>query len=416
MEATGRLSGPELVCPGGDRYRAGDRVVTLAAGADGRLVTSQRAVIAAVDPSEETLTLRTDDGPHVHLDRAEAGMDRLGYGYATTVHRCQGSTTGRAHLYADGGGRELAYVAMSRARQTTQVWTVADDLPQGVDDLRRDWSTTRTPTWAIDTALASVSSLTLERFQALPSAHQARIAALLHAETALIGAAVAGICLPDRAATLGQAEAALAQARQARVDLDTGGGLWQATEAGRAVRDLAQARQAREQAECAADHGGRWRDRHAARKTAGVWALREVDAQQRWEAHVAPTIVRLDQEIASTRRASTGPPIGSNIGRPRAERSLTAGSNRDGTPGTWPNASAQSAITSTASRPPPRCAELPRKQSNSKLSRQHPRITHSHHARRVLRCKCSRPVGFLSWSRARHQCGAGQCCGALLAR
>ena len=141
--------GPELVCPGGGRYRAGDHVITLAPGADGQLVTSQRAVIAAVDLAEKTLTLRTDAGQHVHLGQDEAGSDRLGYGYATTVHRCQGATTERAHLFADGGGRELAYVAMSRARQSTHVWTVADDLPQAVDDLRRDWSTPRTPTWAI---------------------------------------------------------------------------------------------------------------------------------------------------------------------------------------------------------------------------------------------------------------------------
>ncbi len=43
MEASGRLSGPELVCPGGDSYRAGDQVVTLAPGAAGALVTSERA-------------------------------------------------------------------------------------------------------------------------------------------------------------------------------------------------------------------------------------------------------------------------------------------------------------------------------------------------------------------------------------
>jgi hypothetical protein len=79
----------------------------------------------------------------VHLDVEEAGSDRVGYGYATTVHRSQGSTTERAHLFADGGSRELAYVAMSRARHSTQVWTVADNLPQAADDLRRDWSIDR---------------------------------------------------------------------------------------------------------------------------------------------------------------------------------------------------------------------------------------------------------------------------------
>jgi hypothetical protein len=298
MDATGRLSGPELTCPGGHAYRAGDRVVTLAAGADGRLVTSQRAVITAVDLPGQTLTLRTDDGQHAVVRKEEAADDRLDYGYATTLHRCQGSTTERAHLFADGGGRELAYVAMSRARESTHVWTVAEDLPQGVDDLRRDWSTTRTPTWALDTALPQPTTLTRERFQALGSDQQARVAALLHAETALAGGAVVGIGLPDRADALGQAEAALAQARQARKDLDTGGGVWQTTEAGQAVRDLAQARPARQQAEQAAEVGARRRDRHAARKEAAIWAQREVDAEERWDAHVAPVISRLDQEIA----------------------------------------------------------------------------------------------------------------------
>jgi hypothetical protein len=244
------------------------------------------------------LTLRTDDGQPVHLSMAEAGADRLGYGYATTVHRGQGSTTDRAHLFADGGGRELAYVAMSRARQSTQVWAVADDLPQAVDDLRRDWSTVRTPTWAIDTALPNPAALTPERAQARPSDQQARLAAVLHAETALAGNAIVGIGLPDRAATLGQAEIALAQARKARADLDTGRGVWQNTEAGQAVHDLTQARHALEQAERAADQGVRWRDRHAARKEAGESGQRELDARQRWDAHVAPAITRLDQEIA----------------------------------------------------------------------------------------------------------------------
>jgi conjugative relaxase-like TrwC/TraI family protein len=298
MEATGRLSGPELTCPGGHAYRAGDRVVTLAPGADSRLVTSQRAVIAAVDPWQETLTLQTHGGQEVLVGKEDAAADRLGYGYATTVHRCQGSTTGRAHLFADGGGRELAYVAMSRARESTHVWTVADDPPQAADDLRRDWSTTRTPIWALDTGVPEPTTLSRENFQALASGQQARVAALLHAETALAGDAVIGIGLPDRAATLGQAQAALAHARQARADLDTGSGGWQSTEAGQAVRDLAQARQARQQAEQAADHGRRWRDRHTARKEAVAWARREVDAEARWERQVASVISRLDQEIA----------------------------------------------------------------------------------------------------------------------
>ena len=85
MEDSGRLSGPELACPGGAAYRAGDRVVSLAPGAAGTLVTSERATVEAVEPGSVSLVLRTDDGRQVRLSGEEIGADRLGHGYATTV-------------------------------------------------------------------------------------------------------------------------------------------------------------------------------------------------------------------------------------------------------------------------------------------------------------------------------------------
>ena len=127
MEASGRLAGPELTCPGGAAYRAGDRVVTLAPCPGGSLVTSERATVERVDTASGSLVLRTDDGRQARLSGEETGADRLALGYATTVHRSQGSTVTRAHLFADGGGRELAYVAMSRARECTHAWLVAAD-------------------------------------------------------------------------------------------------------------------------------------------------------------------------------------------------------------------------------------------------------------------------------------------------
>jgi len=97
-------------------YRAGDQVLALTPSADGALVTSERATVEAVEAELGTLVLRTADDRLVRLGAEDASTDRLGYAYATTVHRSQGSTTSRAHLFADGGGRELAYVAMSRAK------------------------------------------------------------------------------------------------------------------------------------------------------------------------------------------------------------------------------------------------------------------------------------------------------------
>ena len=92
--------------------RPGDRVVTLAPSAHGQLVTSQRGSVVRRRPRS-----RDAHGQHGRRDRPtplapeETSPDRLAHGYATTVHRSQGATFDTAHLFADGGGRELGYVA-----------------------------------------------------------------------------------------------------------------------------------------------------------------------------------------------------------------------------------------------------------------------------------------------------------------
>jgi conjugative relaxase-like TrwC/TraI family protein len=144
----GAIVGPDIEAPGGKRYAAGDRIVTLAPSGDGRYVTSERATVAAV--GAESLTVRFDDGPYEILTGEELGADRLDHAYAVTVHRMQGATVERAHVFADGGGRELAYVAMSRARETTHVYVAADDECQAVEDLTAEWSIDRRQRWTLD--------------------------------------------------------------------------------------------------------------------------------------------------------------------------------------------------------------------------------------------------------------------------
>jgi hypothetical protein len=200
MEASGRLSEAELVSPGGASYRAGDRVVALAPGAAGTLVTSERTTVETVEAESGSLVLRTDDGRQVRLSDEEIGADRLGLGYATTVHRGQGSTTARADLFADGGGRELAYVAMSRARETTHAWVVANDLAQAAEDLRQDWSARRTPTWALDAALPSTTFR--EAIVSLANPGHARVVALALAQARATAKAVGHLQALDLAPEL----------------------------------------------------------------------------------------------------------------------------------------------------------------------------------------------------------------------
>jgi hypothetical protein len=60
-EGLGRLSGPELVV-GATGYRAGDRIVTLAPGAHGGIVTSECGTVLAVDVRRRELAATMDDG------------------------------------------------------------------------------------------------------------------------------------------------------------------------------------------------------------------------------------------------------------------------------------------------------------------------------------------------------------------
>jgi len=145
----GRLDHVEVEAQGGRRYAAGDRIVTLAPSRRG-LVTSERGTVLGVEPDTGRLTARMDDGRVHRFTRDELDGDRLDHGYATTIHRAQGATVDIAHRLADGGGRELAYVANSRARHHTTIHAVAEDLDHAREDLTWDWSQQRQPTWALD--------------------------------------------------------------------------------------------------------------------------------------------------------------------------------------------------------------------------------------------------------------------------
>lgn len=100
----GNLSGPELVAPGGRRYRAGDRVITFAPGPGGAWATSERAVVSSVEPARQSMVAVTADGRKLRMGSGDIGADKLSYGFAMTAHRSQGATVGATYVLADGGG------------------------------------------------------------------------------------------------------------------------------------------------------------------------------------------------------------------------------------------------------------------------------------------------------------------------
>jgi ATP-dependent exoDNAse (exonuclease V) alpha subunit len=119
MTETGRRFGPAI-----DGFAVGDRVVATTP-IPGVMVTSDKGTVMAVQERHGMVDVWCDDGRIVRLQGAD--LDQVELGYATTVHRAQGATVDTAHVFADGGGRELGYVEMSRARGRTQVYCIADD-------------------------------------------------------------------------------------------------------------------------------------------------------------------------------------------------------------------------------------------------------------------------------------------------
>ena len=184
----------------------------------------------------------------------------LDHAYAVTVHRSQGATYDRAHVLAAGGGRELAYVALSRARDHTTIHATADDLDQAVDDLQADWGVERHQRWVSDTR----AEVGYEAEPARQSVHEAEL---------------------------------LLSARRHQLDqLRAGAGPWKDSPVGEAARHLAQARADLKSAQRSVADAGRWTRRSADRELSRC-RLEVQDAEVSWNRVAEPHEHRLETAI-----------------------------------------------------------------------------------------------------------------------
>ena len=230
----GRLGAEELTAPGGMAYAVGDRVVALAPGAGGTVVTSETGTVIALNDEQQSLSVRMDDGDAVRVLRgAEIGADRLAHAYAVTVHRSQGATVERTHALEDGGGRELAYVKMSRATDRSTVYVVADSVEQAAEDLRREWKVERRVSWAIDHPAATGRDVATAHRDVDTALRRGRLLAERHAILAAVPT--------DPTAAIRAAERELDGLRRRRADLETGRGNYANHPINRAVLDHEQA-------------------------------------------------------------------------------------------------------------------------------------------------------------------------------
>jgi conjugative relaxase-like TrwC/TraI family protein len=276
----GHLLSDDVKVTGGRYYATGDRLVALAPNPEAGIVTSEPLTAVSVDAN--AMVVRTSDGREATITGDGLDASHLDYGYALTVHRAQGATYDRAQVLAAGGGRELAYVAMSRARDHTSVHVTADDLAQAVDDLQADWGVARHQRWITDTPAQPGHEPDPARSTGdghdgppLPSLHDRRHAARQQ----------------------------LAARRADHHDLLHGEGRWMDTEPGEAARDLSRATADHEDAHRAArDPEACRRDRRAATKALPALSAALHEATERWVVVGQPHAEQLQSEIDDAQR------------------------------------------------------------------------------------------------------------------
>jgi conjugative relaxase-like TrwC/TraI family protein len=131
MTSTGRVSG-ESVRLRGTEFAAGDRIVLRANDRRLAIDNGTRGRVSHVHGL--ALTVALDDGrqialPPTYLYGRHDDGPAIQHGYAFTAHVAQGTTVDAAFVLAtDAAYREWAYVALSRARDTTRLYAFAESL------------------------------------------------------------------------------------------------------------------------------------------------------------------------------------------------------------------------------------------------------------------------------------------------
>jgi conjugative relaxase-like TrwC/TraI family protein len=125
---SGDLSGPTLEVDGRE-YQGGDRVICLKNDPRLGVLNGDLATAIHVDLKTGALTIQLDREPEPRpLPAWYLDDGHIDYGYALTGHRAQGITVDRTFAVIGGDtGREWAYVAMSRGRESNRAYLPCPD-------------------------------------------------------------------------------------------------------------------------------------------------------------------------------------------------------------------------------------------------------------------------------------------------
>jgi len=144
LKAAGELGGERGEFAGRE-FAVGDKVMCLRNDYRLGVRNGTVGIVISADPGVVVLA----GGTHVPSSYLEAG--HLTHAYASTVHKAQGATVDRAYLLgSDRLYREAGYVGMSRGRLSNDLFVVAADVSEGVEDLASSLRTSRAQSLALD--------------------------------------------------------------------------------------------------------------------------------------------------------------------------------------------------------------------------------------------------------------------------
>ncbi len=123
----GHLSDDRVVL-GGRPFAEQDHVLALRNDYRLGLLNGTRATVERIDTRRHEMTLAVTGRPRMVVPFAYAEAGHLTHGYATTIHKAQGATVDRCYVLADDTlTREHAYTALSRGRDTNELFVAAAD-------------------------------------------------------------------------------------------------------------------------------------------------------------------------------------------------------------------------------------------------------------------------------------------------
>lgn len=129
LRNSGRLPGKDIsvvTSRGARSFTEGDRIVFLRNSHELGVKNGTQASVLRID--DRIMRVRLEDGAERLVNYA-AGYNHVDHGYALTVHKAQGATVDRAHVVAgEMTDREWTYVAATRAREETRIYTTSERL------------------------------------------------------------------------------------------------------------------------------------------------------------------------------------------------------------------------------------------------------------------------------------------------